>query len=194
MPFKIQDILIGCLLGDAYGEKQASGLTPNFAFRQGMVHANYLYFLYFTFANWGYTSSNAPIPALTKDGKGNTHLALRFRTLAIPSLSWISDMFYIHSHQNGKGVVEKKKIVPKHISKYLNARALAYWIMDDGSWAGSGTLLHFNSFKLSDVERLAHLLKISFNLRVTIRAKDNNHILYIHAESIPTLISLVRRD
>lgn len=66
--------------------------------------------------------------------------------------------------------------------------------MDDGSWAGSGTLLHFNSFKLSDVERLAHLLKISFNLRVTIRAKDNNHILYIHAESIPTLISLVRRD
>lgn len=94
-----------------------------------MIHADYLYFLYFIFTNWGYTSSNVPIPfsaSPSQDGKGNTHLALRFRTLAVPSLSYIYNMFCLNN----------KKIVPSNIGDFLNARALAFWIMDGDSWAG----------------------------------------------------------
>lgn len=184
VPSKIQDILIGCLLGDASGELGAKGKTPCFAFKQGMVHANYLYFLYFVFSNWGFTAqgTSVPIPFSTKDNKGNLHLALRFRTLAAPNLSYLYDMFYNN----------KKKIVPRNIAEILNARALAYWIMDDGSWAGSGVLLHTNNFVLSDVELLAKTLKEKFNLQLTIRVKGNNHIIYIRAESIKHLISLVK--
>lgn len=184
VPKKIQDILIGCLLGDAYGEKTSKAITSYFVFRQGMIHAEYLYFLYFTFAFWGYTSSNVPIPQLTKDGKGNSHQALRFRTLSIPSLSWIYNMFY--SNLDGK----TKKIVPSNLNTYLNPRVLAYWIMDDGSWTKSGILLHCNSFDLSEVQRLAKLLQELFNLRVTIRNKGKAYILYIHAESIPVVREL----
>jgi hypothetical protein len=92
-------------------------------------------------------------------------------------------MFYLNN----------KKIVPSNIGDFLNARALAFWIMDDGSWAGSGVLLHCNNFTLSDVKLLANVLKESFNLRVTVRVKGENHILYIHAESIKLLISLVKQ-
>jgi hypothetical protein len=183
VPPKIQDILIGCLLGDASWELGPKGKTPCFSFKQGMIHADYLYFLYFLFTNWGYTNSNVPIPFSSQDGKGNTQLALRFRTLAVPNLSYIYDMFYPNN----------KKIVPSNIGDYLNTRALAFWIMDDGSWTGSGVLLHCNNFILSDVKLLANILKELFNLRVTVRVKGENHILYIHAESIKLLISLVKQ-
>lgn len=67
--------------------------------------------------------------------------------------------------------------------------------MDDGDWTGSGVLLprSSNNFVLSDVKLLADILKELFNLRVTVRVKGENHILYIHAESIKLLISLVKQ-
>lgn len=146
VPSKIQDILIGCLLGDASGELVPKAKTPCFAFKQGMIHADYLYFLYFIFTNWGYTSSNAPIPFATNDGKGNTHLALRFRTLAVPSLAYIYNMFYpnnktkttvlrtvrtepqfaVNTYATKSRVLHNKKIVPYNIGDFLNARALAF--------------------------------------------------------------------
>jgi hypothetical protein len=121
-----------------------------------------------------------------KDGKGKTHLSLRFRTLSIPSLSWIYNMFYIN--KNGINI----KIVPSNLSEFLNARVLAYWIMDDRSWTGSGIFLHCNSFNLSDVQKLAKLLQENFNLAITIRKKNNYNIIYIHAKSIPIIIKLVK--
>lgn len=185
VPQKIKDILIGCLLGDASGEKSRQAKTPLFSFKQGIIHADYLYFLYFSFLNWGYTSSNVPIPLLTKDSKGKTHQYLRFRTLSIPDLAFIYEMFYTEIN----GV--KKKIVPININKFFNPRVLAYWIMDDGSWAKSGILLHSNNFTLCEVECLVKLLTEKYNLRITIRKKGKNHIIYIHAESITIVKNLV---
>lgn len=181
-PQKILDFLIGGLLGDASGELYSTSKTPIFSFKQSVKHAEYLYYLYLIFLYWGYTSLNVPLPTKTKDGAGNTHEYLRFRTFAIPSLSWIYYMFY----PNGL------KVVPHNIGDYFNSRVLAVWIMDDGSWVGSGILLHCNSFSLSDVQRLVELLKDKFQFKASIRAKGNNHIIYIHAESIPALRNLVK--
>jgi hypothetical protein len=64
--------------------------------------------------------------------------------------------------------------------------------MDDGSWTGSGILIHCNSFNLLDVQRLALLLKEKFHIKVTIRKKDRYNILYIHAESITVVRNLVK--
>ena len=47
---------------------------------------------------------------------------------------------------------EGKKIVPLEIGKYLNPKGLAYWIMDDGSWAGSGVILHTNNFLEKEIK------------------------------------------
>ena len=50
----VADILIGTLLGDCCGELHTNGVTPCFHFKQSIIHADYIYFLYFTFLFWGY--------------------------------------------------------------------------------------------------------------------------------------------
>lgn len=76
------------------------------------------------------------------------------------------------------------KIVPSTLVKYLNGRVLAFLIMDNGSWSGSGILLHCSSFTLSDVTLLSNMLNIKLGIKTKIRNKYNKHILYIPTESI----------
>lgn len=112
--------------------------------------------MYFTFAFWGYTSANCPIPRKTYDGKGGLQTYLSFRTLARPELSWMLGPLFILCRWLGPN-----KVVPANIKWPvsgrwpvpipINGRVLAYWIMDDGSWTGSGVLIHSNSFSESDV-------------------------------------------
>lgn len=46
----------------------------------------------------------------------------------------------------------KFKVVPSIISELLTARALAFWIMDDGGKGSNGEMnLHTRAFTLSDV-------------------------------------------
>ncbi len=85
------------------------------------------------------------------------------------------------------------KIVPVNLIEYLNARVLAFWIMDDGSWTGSGILLHCNSFSYSDTVTLANMLNTKFGLTTSVRAKGNGHIIYIHAASIPKVRELTMK-
>lgn len=63
-----------CLLVYAFGEKSHKAKTPRFSFKQKIIHADYLYFLYFTFLIWGYTNYKLPIPLLTKDSKGKKNI------------------------------------------------------------------------------------------------------------------------
>jgi len=133
-----------------------------------------LYYLYFTLAFWGYTSANTPLPEITSDGKGGLHTYLSFRTLAIPELSWVYYLFYVN------GV----KVISEDLIYYLNGRVLAYWIMDDGSWADSGILIHCNSFSESDVFLLVKMLNDKFGIKASVRPKYNRHIIYIHANSV----------
>ena len=53
VPEKIQDILIGCLLGDCGGEMAKKAKNPCFAFKQSVKHIDYIYFIYFIFLHWG---------------------------------------------------------------------------------------------------------------------------------------------
>jgi hypothetical protein len=56
--------------------------------------------------------------------------------------------------------------------------------MDDGSWDGSGILLHTNSFTKSDVTMLANMLTKKFGINTSLRSKGNNYIIYIKSNSI----------
>jgi len=81
-----------------------------------------------------------PIVRKTTDSRGNIHNYVRFRTITSPNLLNIYNLFYKES--NG----QKIKRIPDNIHLYLIARALAFWIMDDGSKDKSGILLHTNPF------------------------------------------------
>jgi hypothetical protein len=79
-----------------------------------------------------------------------------------PCLNIFHDIFY----------KDGTKIVPLNIGALLNARALAYWIMDDGGKGSHGeTILHTRSFTLKEVELLQSVLMDNFGLRTRLSEK-----------------------
>jgi len=187
IPEKIQYILIGSLLGDCSGEMQKNGKYPTFAFKQSIKHMDYLFYIYFIFLHWGYAHSfTVPKIKNTKDSRGNKHDYLRFGTITTPNLFKIYKMFY--KYENNKRI----KIVTKDIGLYMTPRALAFWIMDDGSKGFSGILLHTNSYTYEEVLLLINTLKNKFNIESKPRKKYNKFIIYIYAKSVPLVVKKVK--
>src|SRR5262249_27544917 len=95
---------------------------------------------------------------------------------------------------------KRTKIVPSSIGQYLDAEALAYWIMCDGTKHSSGLELCTDSFTLEEVQLLISVLacpQSNFGLICSIHNKSNYnsdkvyHRIYIHKESMKLLNSLV---
>lgn len=178
----IEDLLIGTLLGDCYGEKGKNAKTPIFRFKQSSKHEPYIFYLYFILLHWGYTSTNPLKLRSTNDSKGNLHYFFSFNTLAVPELNFIYDLFY------SKG---KKFISPK-LKEFINARVLAYWISDEGSFTGNGILLHTNSFTEKEVTFLIQCLNENLGLNSTIRKNKTQFLIYIKAGSLNKVKQLVK--
>jgi hypothetical protein len=81
---------------------------------------------------------------------GNIRTGLSFATLTFPCFNEFYDLFYLN------GV----KVVPSNIDELLTPLGLAYWIMCDGSFTGSGVRLNTQSFTLSELELLQLLLHL----------------------------------
>lgn len=152
-----QDILVGSMLGDGHMEKQGIGprYNPRLQFVQSFpMHAAYLTILYIHFHNMVKT----PPKVITRkpDARtGNIYSTISFKTLAYPCFNYWYDLFYIN----------KIKVVPSNIASLLTPRALAYWIMDDGSKGTWGEMiLHTRSFTLAEVELLQAALLSNFGL------------------------------
>jgi hypothetical protein len=77
----------------------------------------------------------------------------------------------------------------------LNARALAYWIMDDGgidSFCEAATHLYTDKFSLNCINLLQLALKDNFNLRTRIYQKQTDQwVIVIPVLQIQTLASIV---
>jgi ubiquinol-cytochrome c reductase cytochrome b subunit len=89
--------------------------------------------------------------------------------------------------------VNKVKIIPSIIGEYLTPLALAIWIMDDGSKAGSGIKLCTNSFTYTDCMLLVKVLYENFKLKATVQSAgvSNQYHIYIFKESMPLLREIV---
>lgn len=60
----------------------------------------------------------------------------------------------------------EKKIIPHNIDKLLTARALAFWVCDDGNKSFSNqTSLFTQAYSYDDVLLLQNALKVNFKLR-----------------------------
>jgi hypothetical protein len=72
---------------------------------------------------------------------------IAFKSLRYPFFNYYYDLFYKYDTNN-----KRYKVVPNNIKELLNARALAYWIMDDGGIdAFKATHLNTDAFTLKDV-------------------------------------------
>lgn len=92
---------------------------------------------------------------------------IAFKSLRNTSLNYYYDLFYKYDETN-----KRYKVVPYNIKELLNARALAYWIMDDGGIdAFKATILNTDSFSINDIILLQIALKDNFKLRTRLIKK-----------------------
>ena len=173
--------MVGTLLGDAYAHKR-SGEGVRLAYRQSVIHKDYLFYLWdFFYAN-GYTSSLKP-RIYTRTLKDKTYYGYEFNTFTFRSLNFLYKLFY------SKG----KKRLNCNLQHYITPLALAVWIMDDGGKAGGGLRISCNAFTYEEVMFLKNLLEKKYKLNCTIQKiyiKDK-YSIYIKKSSIKDLTLIV---
>jgi hypothetical protein len=178
-----KDVLVGTILGDASIERNKPTHNTRIRFEQTFpAHAHYLTTLYVHFLN---LTGKCPIVTSRKADKrtGNIYSTISFKTLMFPCLNIFHDIFY----------KDGTKIVPLNIGELLSARALAYWIMDDGGKGSYGeTILHTRSFTLDEVQLLQSALMDNFALRTRVSEKvPGQWIIVIPVKQVTRLRDIV---
>jgi LAGLIDADG DNA endonuclease family. len=125
-------------------------------------------------------SSNAILRNRLDKRNNKIYNTLHFSTRAIPFLNFFYDLFYRN----------KIKVIPSSIGNLLTNIGLAQWIMDDGSFQ-SGLILQTNAYTLLEVENLINVLLSNFNINSYIRIERNYPVIYIPADQINLVRSLV---
>ena len=185
--YETLSLLFGTLLGDSYAELRNSATRIHF--NQESHNFEYLMYCWNLLNRAGYCSDSLPIIQERKGlttgeiryvGRfktfsfqslnlttGEIRYVGRFKTFSFQSLNWVHDSFNKPYSFNPNKLI---KIVPESyiIYYYLSPLALAFWIMDDGCWQGSGLKIATNSFSLDDNIRLKVILSSKFNLNVFI--------------------------
>jgi len=185
----ILSIIIGSLLGDGSMEKTING--SRFVFYQAKVNGEYLLWLHQVISKLGYTGKIVP-KIYSREGSlllgdlDEIKYYYRFRTFTFSSFDWISDAFYPNKN---------RKIIPDFIYNYLTPRALAVWMMDDGtSIKNKGFKFSTNSFTLKEIQNLALILKTKYNLDTTIHKSglNNQYNIYVPKASFIILRGIVK--
>ena len=191
-----REILVGIMLGDGHlvpstaKHNRSNPATYRLVVLQSDDHKDYLFHLYDIFKD---LTLSAPCYYEFSDKRnpGKVYKRWSFGTILQPCLRFYGQQFYQYDKVNDK----YSKIVPKNICKYLEARSLAYWYMDDGAakWHGRSLGLRYctDSFTLSEVHCLMVCLNIKFNLKCTKQRKGGNNRIYVKQESYYKIKNLI---
>ena len=115
---------------------------------------------------------------------GNMRYNISFGTRSLPCFNEYYDLFYKN----------RFKSVPSNIEELITEVSLAYWIMGDGAWTGSGVRLHTNNFTKLEVELLINAINNKFGFSSSINIANNSrsqYTIYIPSKDIESLKSLV---
>nr|YP_009106639.1 putative site-specific DNA endonuclease [Dicloster acuatus]YP_009106656.1 putative site-specific DNA endonuclease [Dicloster acuatus]AIT95465.1 putative site-specific DNA endonuclease [Dicloster acuatus]AIT95470.1 putative site-specific DNA endonuclease [Dicloster acuatus] len=167
-----KEILFGILLGDAHAEFSQNGQCVRLKIEQSLFHQAYVEHLYQVFQPW--------VKGRLREARGKK----LFSTSFSPSLKFYATQFY-----SGK-----TKKVPKLIHRWLTAKSLAYWYMDDGSMKSKqskGVLLNTQGFCFKDVKRLCDVLQSKFQLQCIPRRQKEGYQIYISGHSYERLRELI---
>ena len=80
-----------------------------------------------------------------------------------------------------KFYVNGKKVVPATIADILTPVGLAYWIMDDGVFTGTGLKIYTNAFSQDELNLLVEALDKKFSIKASIHKSsiENQRTIYI---------------
>lgn len=175
-----REILVGVLLGDAHLETR-NGRTYRVKIEQSEKHKGYVEHLFKVFEVWARTP---PQEKVTKRGNSICR-KFWFQTLSHSSFRFYAQQFY-------QG---KRKRVPKLLHKWLSARGLAYWYMDDGSFnskESKAVILNTHAFDEREVAQLCKLLQALFSLDSRPRKQKDGIQIFISGRSYERFKDLVQ--
>jgi LAGLIDADG DNA endonuclease family len=182
LDFYLKQILIGNILGDVYMRRFSEKANTRIIFRQGSINASYLLHLYNLYQE--FVTTPPAVSSITDKNTGKIRYNLSFATLALPCFNELYEAFYL----------EGKKIIPNNISDLLSEVSLAYWIMDDGSFTGSGLKLHTNAFSLEELNLLIKALDKNFSIKASVNVSNrekSQFSLYISKNQMSLVKDLV---
>jgi hypothetical protein len=166
----LKQVLIGNILGDVHMRRFSENANVRIIFRQGSMNATYLMHLYNLFQEFVLIPPSVSIVTDKKTGKVRSNLS--FSTLSLPCFNELYKSFYF----------ENKKVIPIYIADLLTPVSLAYWIMDDGTFTGSGLRLNTQSFSLEELNLLLKALDTNFSIKASINIynkKKSQYTIYI---------------
>lgn len=175
-----REVLVGLLLGDAHLETQNRGHTYRLKIEQSERHKAYVEHLYQVFQPWVLT----PPQPKTVYSRGHESRNWWFQTVSHEAFRFCAHQFY----RDGR------KRVPPLIHRWLTPRALAYWLMDDGSRKSDqsrGVILNTQGYSREEVKRLVKVLQEKFGLMAKQRKQREGYQIYISGESWEHLRELI---
>lgn len=98
---------------------------------------------------------------------------ISFTTRNLPCFNELYSLFYNN----------RIKVIPSKIEELITTVSLAYWIIGDDTWSGSGQKLHTNTYsKEEEVNKLINVLNTKFNLNCSINIANlskSQYTIYI---------------
>ncbi len=172
------NIIFGTLLGDGCLIKHR-----NFAYYKLKHSKLQLNYIIDCFNKLKYICNSYP---KIEFGKRNNTITTSIYFLT-RQLSCLNDLYNIW-YKDGK-----KILPPIYILFHsINPIVLAYWIMDDGTFRGSGITIYTNSFTISEVNLLISILRYKYNISCNLHLnKKNQPTIYITSKGLKTLIPLI---
>ncbi len=175
-----REILVGLLLGDACLETQNRGRTYRLKIEHSVAQAQYVQHLYEVFREWVLGGPQVKSQRIA----GKIYHKLWFNTVSHSAFRFYAQQFY----RNGV------KVVPKLIHRFLTARGLAYWFMDDGSIKSKeskAVLFNTQGFGNHDIARLIGVLQGKFGLEAKRRSQPEGQQIYLSGRSYERFCTLV---
>ena len=112
---------------------------------------------------------------------GRHYPCVQFVTRTHPEFSVWRQRFY----------VERRKTVPVGIARDLSPLALTVWLMDDGAADYAGLTFQTHCYEPREIDRLATIPREKYGLRTGLRANRGHTIIYVFADSVSRLRTIV---
>ena len=183
VPSTLDDIIIGCMLGDLTAEKPSINSNTRLQFKQSLKNSSYIEHLYSIFQEY---CGSKPIIMSKFDNRPNKmkeYHSIKFQTLSLPCFNKYKELFY-----SQEGI----KIIPIETESLLTNKALAYWIMDDGYNSATGFYICTESYTYDEHQILITALKNKFKLSSSAHKTTNGYRLYFHSSSKANLLKLIK--
>jgi hypothetical protein len=189
---EIKEIIFGGLLGDFNLQSFTNGKSWRLRILASDKSLVYVEHLQKVFDPWVGTK----MKSIIEENKvtNNIYKKWYFNTKVALELNKFGSLYYQLIPREGKKYPKHQKILPSKdiLMERLTARAVAYWLMDDGSFTGSSIKFFTNNFTQKEVNLLREVLLEKYNIKTTLQfVRKKEPIIYVRTESLQTLRLLV---